>query len=70
MVSLISATTARDRLPVAVSLNPRLSAARPNKVRAPRTTADPESSAGARPGSSRITLLAADGSSFKAIKLS
>ena len=52
----------RDRLPVAVSFNPPVSAARRSRLRALAVTADPAISALARSGSRRIAWLLVDGS--------
>jgi len=63
MTSIISATTARDRLPVAVSFRPSGSFARSSNSRATRTTADPARSGSVRLASSRIASLPGKGSS-------
>jgi hypothetical protein len=62
MIPNISSTTARDKLPVAVSFSPPVSAARLSRIRALAVIADSEISASVRSGSSRIALLLPEGS--------
>src|SRR5215470_8007509 len=70
MIPHISSTTARDRLPVAVSFSPPVSAALRSRRSALAVTADPEISESVSLGSRRIALLLAEGSSWRALKLS
>src|ERR1700730_5669584 len=68
MIPHISSTTARDRLPVAVSFSPPVSAARRSRIRALAVNADPEISALARSGSRQIAWLLPEGSWRRAFR--